>query len=82
MILAGERPFPDLQNKLNDLIDKLPNGTPSHQMMHNRLLYLSGLTYELAGDNNQAVTTYLSLIRLAPSSPWSWLAWARLEPVE
>lgn len=82
MILAGERPFPDLQNELNDLIDKLPNDTPSHQMMHNRLLYLSGLTYELAGDNNQAVATYLSLIRLAPSSPWSWLAWARLEPVE
>ncbi|MBK6325263.1 MAG: hypothetical protein IPF56_04865 [Chloroflexi bacterium] len=49
-------------------------------MMHNRLLYLSGLTYELAGDNNQAVTTYLSLIRQAPNSPWSWLAWARLEP--
>ncbi len=80
MILAGERPFPDLQNELNDLIDKLPNDTPSHQMMHNRLLYLSGLTYELAGDNNQAVTTYLSLIRQAPNSPWSWLAWARLEP--
>ncbi len=27
-----------------------------------------------------AVATYLDLIQQAPSSPWSWLAWARLEP--
>ncbi|MBE2224738.1 MAG: tetratricopeptide repeat protein [Anaerolineae bacterium] len=82
MILSGERPFPDLQNELSDLIDTLPNNTPSRQLMHNRLLYLSGLTYELAGDDDQAVATYLDLIQQSPSSPWSWLAWARLAPVE
>lgn len=28
-----------------------------------------------------AVPTYLDLIQRYPTSPWSWLAWARLEPV-
>lgn len=27
-----------------------------------------------------AVLTYLDLIQRTPTSPWSWLAWARLEP--
>ncbi|HRQ41691.1 MAG TPA: VCBS repeat-containing protein [Chloroflexota bacterium] len=81
-ILSGKRPLPDLQDEVNDLISKLPNDTTSRQMMHNRLLYLSGLTYELDGKENQAVATYLTLIQQAPSSPWAWLSWARLEPVE
>lgn len=82
MMLAGERPSPDLQNELGVLINRLPADTTSRQMMHNRLLFLSGLTYELDGKENNAVSTYLSLIQQSPSSPWAWLAWARLEPLE
>ncbi|HRQ39849.1 MAG TPA: hypothetical protein PLD25_18230 [Chloroflexota bacterium] len=41
-----------------------------------------GYYYELSGDEATAVSTYLTLIQQAPSSPWAWLAWARLEPVE
>jgi hypothetical protein len=48
----------------------------------NRLMYLLGYNYELNGNQEQAVSTYLTLIEQAPTSPWSWLAWARLEPVE
>lgn len=29
-----------------------------------------------------AVSHYTTLIQQAPDSPWSWLSWARLEPVE
>ena len=29
-----------------------------------------------------AVSHYTNLIQQAPNSPWSWLAWARLEPVD
>jgi hypothetical protein len=29
-----------------------------------------------------AVSHYTTLIQQAPDSPWSWLAWARLAPVE
>ena len=49
---------------------------PSH------LIYLLGLSYELSGAEETAVATYLDLIQQFPTSPWSWLAWARLEPVE
>ena len=49
---------------------------PSH------LIYLLGLNYELSGDEETAVSTYVDLIQRYPTSPWSWLAWARLEPVE
>jgi hypothetical protein len=47
-----------------------------------QLMYLLGLDYELSGEEETAVATYLDLIQHYPTSPWSWLAWARLEPVE
>jgi hypothetical protein len=81
-ILSVKRPLPDIQNELSPLMNALPADTTSHQMMLNRLLYMSGLAYELDGKEAQAVSTYLSLIQQAPDSPWAWLAWARLEPIE
>ena len=37
---------------------------------------------ETIGGVETAVSTYLTLIQQAPNSPWSWLAWARLAPIE
>jgi hypothetical protein len=41
---------------------------------------LIGYSYEAAGDGESAVAAYLELIKAAPQSAWSWLAWTRLEP--
>ncbi|MBK7177893.1 MAG: hypothetical protein IPH82_12020 [Chloroflexi bacterium] len=73
---------PDIANKITDLLAYLPPDDPEAQPYIEHLTCLLGYHYELSGDDETAVTTYLSLIRQAPSSPWSWLAWARLEPVE
>ena len=71
---------PDIASKITDLLAYLPPDDPETQPYIEHLTYLLGYHYELSGDDETAVTTYLSLIRQAPNSPWSWLAWARLEP--
>jgi hypothetical protein len=76
------QPDPDIATKITDLLVYLPNDDPEAQPYIEHLTYLLGYYYELSGDAANAVSTYLSLIQQAPTSPWSWLAWARLEPVE
>ena len=68
--------------QIQDLISQIPDGDKGGELASIRLLYLIGLSYELSGDEETAVSTYLDLIQQAPTSPWSWLAWARLEPAE
>ena len=68
--------------QIQDLISQIPDGDKGGELASIRLLYLIGLSYELSGDEETAVSTYLDLIQQYPTSPWSWLAWARLEPVE
>jgi hypothetical protein len=72
---------PAIPTKITDLLAYLPTDDPEAQPYREHLTYLLGYHYELSGDEEQAVAAYLSLIQQAPSSPWSWLAWARLEPV-
>jgi hypothetical protein len=43
--------------------------------------YLLGLAYELAGDEANAVTTYLQVWQDYPNSPYAVMARARLEPI-
>jgi len=71
---------PAIANKITDLLAYLPTDDPEAQPYREHLTYLLGYHFELSGDDEQAVATYLDLIQQAPSSPWSWLAWARLEP--
>lgn len=73
---------PNIATKITDLLSYMPTDDPEAQPYREHLTYLLGYHYELSGDEAKAVTTYLNLIQQAPSSPWSWLAWARLEPVE
>jgi len=73
---------PALPTKITDLLAYLPTDDPEVQPYREHLTYLLGYYYELSGNVDQAVTSYLDLIQQAPSSPWSWLAWARLAPVE
>lgn len=46
-----------------------------------QVLYLLGLTYELNGQTQQAIETYLDLWQTYPDSPYAYMAWAKLEPV-
>jgi hypothetical protein len=48
------------------------------QLIVEFLYYLRGLNYELMGDEEMAVDSYLMLLELNRSSPWSWMAAARL----
>lgn len=71
---------PAITTKITDLLNYLPGDDPEAQPYRQHLTYLLGYHYELSGAEEEAVTIYLDLIQQAPSSPWSWLAWARLEP--
>jgi hypothetical protein len=42
-------------------------------------LYLQGLSYELSGDETEAVATYLQLWRTYPDSPYFFIICAKLE---
>lgn len=44
------------------------------------LLYLQGLSYELSGDETNAIATYLQLWRTYPSNPYTLIIQAKLQP--
>ncbi len=69
------------QLRITQLLNYLPTDDPNAQSYIEHVTYLLGYFYELSGDEETAVSTYLDLIQQYPTSPWSWLAWARLEPV-
>jgi hypothetical protein len=73
---------PTVPEKITQLLNYLPPDDPDARPYIEHLTYLLGYFYELSGEGETAVTTYLDLIQQYPTSPWSWLAWARLEPVE
>ena len=73
---------PTIPEKITQLLIYLPHDDPEAEPYIEHLTYLLGYHYELSGDEETAVSTYLDLIQQAPASPWSWLAWARLEPVD
>ncbi len=73
---------PTVPDIITQLLNYLPTDDPNAQSYIEHVTYLLGYFYELSGDEETAVSTYLDLIQQYPTSPWSWLAWARLEPVE
>lgn len=70
-----------IPEKITQLLNYLPTDNPDAQPYIEHLTYLLGYFYELSGEEETAVSTYLGLIQQYPTSPWSWLAWARLESV-
>lgn len=72
----------DAVGTINDLLAYLPQNSDEAIFEKEALNFLLGYQYELAGEEDTAVSHYLTLIQTAPNSPWSWLAWARLEPEE
>jgi hypothetical protein len=73
---------PTVPEKITQLLNYLPTDDPDAQPYIEHLTYLLGYFYELNGGEENAVDTYLDLIQQYATTPWSWLAWARLEPVE
>lgn len=62
----GQTPYQDCL--INDYFNLCP-----------ALLYLQGLSYELSGDETEAVATYLQLWRTYPDSPYVFIIRAKLE---
>lgn len=81
LILSREDPVKAL-SKLKTIISTLPLDDPTAQPLLNRLYYLRGLNYELSGQTELAVNTYLQLIEVYPESIWSQYARLRLQPVK
>jgi hypothetical protein len=63
---------------IDNLLAYLPTDSNEVQQIVEFLYYLRGLNYELMGDEEMAVDSYLMLLELNRSSPWSWMAAARL----
>lgn len=77
MVLANTQPE-QAQVKIKSILDSLPANDSAADILRERLIYLSGYSYELQGNNENALATYLSLIKLNPQSLWSGLAESRL----
>jgi hypothetical protein len=69
------------RSKINALLDYIPADDLQGLAIRHQLQYLLGLSYEIEGANEKAVNGYLELIKNAPDSAWSWLAWTRLKPI-
>jgi hypothetical protein len=67
---------------LTQIRDDLPGADPASLLYRQRLTYLIGLSYELEGQNELAVATFLQVILANPDSLWSSLAAIHLAPVE
>jgi tetratricopeptide (TPR) repeat protein len=65
---------------LDALIRYIPYDDIDGAALIHELQYWTGLSYEIEGKSEDAVSAYLELIKNAPDSAWSWLAWARLAP--
>lgn len=70
----------DISIKINELLNYIPKDDPEASPYIEQLTLLLGYYYELNNDEEMAVNIYLDLIRQAPTSPWSFLAWAHLQP--
>jgi hypothetical protein len=71
----------DAQKRLKD-IQLLPIKTvylPMNQQA--QILYLLGLSKEMAGEDNQSAQTYLELWHSFPDHPYTMMAYSKLEPV-
>jgi len=78
-VISQTQPL-ETAKELVDLMAYLLANEAAVQPAIKELKYLLGLNYELMGAEEQAVAAYVDLMRQVPNSPWSWLAWARLEP--
>ncbi|MBK9052516.1 MAG: hypothetical protein IPL78_16885 [Chloroflexi bacterium] len=77
--LLSKSDLPYLHGVIQRTLARMREADLSIQEPH--LIYMLGLSYELQGYEESAVSTYISLIQQVPHSPWSWLAWARLKLV-
>lgn len=80
-VLSGETPI-STHAALETMLAAVPADDPAADFFRGRLYFLLGYSYELAGDERAAVAAYVRLIHAVPTSPWSWLAAARLQRTE
>ena len=78
LVLENEQPV-QAQTEIKSMLASLPEGDSAAEILREHLLYLSGYSYELQGDDEKALAIYLSLIEKNPQSLWSRLAQSRLK---
>ena len=77
-ILENKNPA-ESRTQVETMLKSLPAQDATADVLREQLIYLSGLTYELQGDDEKALAIYLSLIEKNPQSLWSRLAQSRLK---
>lgn len=78
-ILTGNAQIP-IDQKTKIMMSFMSSDSPGEQRISQRMLYFTGIYYELNGQADQATAVYERLVQTWPDSIWSWLAWARLKP--
>lgn len=77
LVLTNTQPT-QAQAEIKTILASLPENDSAADILRERLLYLSGYSYELQGDQEKAIGVYLNLIKEYPQSLWSKLAQSRL----
>ena len=63
---------------LEEILSGVPPIHPASGAVIPRILFGIGLSYEVEGEQESAITAYQDLITQWPASPWAWLAEARV----
>ena len=79
VILENTNPT-ESRAQIETMLKSLPAQDAAADVLREQLIYLSGLTYELQGNNDNALRIYLQLIEAHPDSLWSRLAQSRIIP--
>lgn len=77
-VLTGKE-FGDSED-IDVLMSNISQENPEASGVLARLLYLKGMSFELENREELAIAQYKKLIQGYVNSPWSWLAFARIEP--
>jgi hypothetical protein len=78
-IFSGKNPV-EVRQKIQKLLNDLSPDSPYYQLVHDRYRYLVALSYELEGNTQEAILSYLELARSEPGTIWSNLANRKQNP--
>jgi hypothetical protein len=75
-----EAPRNEVRRDLQRLADYLAGEELAEEILLPEIVFMMALSYELDTQEPEAIARYVALVAEAPSGPWAWLAWARLQP--
>lgn len=78
--ILENKQFEQVRTNIDAILHTLPENDAAADTLRERLIYITGLSYELQGDQENALKYYLGLIKTYPESLWSKLARTRISP--